>query len=87
MAPSQPSQTDKVCSGCGEEGLECHQDRSGDYDADGDGKVEEWEQGGWYCGPCWASYYGAPHPALAARASAGVMAPACSRHAWPQSRH
>ena len=38
----------------------CYQDANEAYDADGDGKLDEHEKGGYYCEPCWAEVYGSP---------------------------
>ena len=43
----------------------CYQDTTEAFDADGDGQLEEWEMGSWYCADCWKSHYGTPPPGVA----------------------
>ena len=45
--------------------LSLNQDTTEAFDADGDGQLEEWEMGSWYCADCWKSHYGTPPPGVA----------------------
>ena len=48
-----------TCAQCHTEGA-CYQDSSEAYDADGDGKIQDHEGGGFYCEECWTGVYGEP---------------------------
>ena len=61
-----------TCAQCHTEGA-CYQDASEAYDADGDGKLQDHEQGSYYCEECWVGVYGVP-PKKAAAKKEGMLA-------------
>ena len=52
----------------------CYHDASEQFDADGDGKIDEHEEGGFYCEACWTGVYGAPPEKGEARGNAAAAA-------------
>ena len=58
----------------------CYHDISEAHDADGDGKLDENEQGGYYCEPCWEGVYGSPPKKHPPRYKP-TMCHACKAHA------
>ena len=58
------------CAACGACKL-CTRDAAEAADADGDGVLEEWEMGSWYCAACYEAHYGRkPAPGEAQRLAA-----------------
>ena len=57
MAPPEHKKT--ACHQC-QTNTTCFHDASEQYDADGDGKIDEHEKGGFYCEACWTGVYGSP---------------------------
>ena len=58
-AQKAPQCEQTTCAQCHAEGA-CYQDSSEAYDADGDGKLQDREQGSYYCEECWVGVYGVP---------------------------
>ena len=62
-----------TCAQCHTEGA-CYQDASEAYDADGDGKIQDHEGGGFYCEECWTGVYGVPPKKAPPRSKEGACA-------------
>jgi len=62
-----------TCAQCHTEGA-CYQDASEAYDADGDGKLQDHEGGGFYCEECWTGVYGVPPKKAPPRSKEGACA-------------
>ena len=54
-----PTKKETGCHQCHTEVI-CYQDANEAYDADGDGKLDDDEKGGYYCEKCWVEVYGSP---------------------------
>ena len=54
-----PECKNTTCAQCQKQ-TTCYHDSSEAYDADGDGKLDEHEKGGFYCETCWTEVYGSP---------------------------
>lgn len=65
-AQKAPRCEQTTCAQCHTEGA-CYQDSSEAYDADGDGKLQDREQGSYYCEECWVGVYGVPPRKAAAK--------------------
>ena len=62
-----------TCGQCQKQATTCYRDSSEAYDADGDGKLDDHEKGGFYCETCWTEVYGSPpKKRTAIRQSLGV---------------
>ena len=57
--PGKPHSEETECHQCASH-TTCYQDANEAYDADGDGKLDDHEKGGFYCSSCWAEVYGSP---------------------------
>ena len=58
-AMTTPEHKTTPCHQC-QTNTTCYHDASEQFDADGDGKIDEHEVGGFYCEACWTGVYGAP---------------------------
>ena len=70
--PPAPIQSEeRPCFECGTFRT-CYQDQNTAHDADGDGKLDAWEKGEWFCGGCWAFEYGSVPTKVAPMASPAI---------------